>query len=180
MVIQYEILEEDYISFNILHQERSKHMKRMILIVRCFFSFVFLYTLMLIFTTKKEIGIDSKIIPFCLLFFSLYFIIFTPRYFKYSLKKQTRKLIKEGKNDSILGKKKLEIDNEYIIESDESTETKHKWSVIEKIVETDKYIFIYASAISAYIIPKRIFNSLNEKEAFLQKISELSNLKINC
>jgi hypothetical protein len=41
------------------------------------------------------------------------------------------------------------------------------WDAIGKIIEYNNYIYIYSSAVTAYIIPNLVFNNLTDKQEFL-------------
>lgn len=41
-----------------------------------------------------------------------------------------------------------------------------------KVEETDDYIYIYISSISAHIIPKRVFKNEDEKQMFIKEIKK--------
>ena len=81
-------------------------------------------------------------------------------------------MLKEGKNESLFKERKISLTDEAIIETSSSSQSSTIWSKIDRIEETDRYIYIYNSSISAYIIPKRVFKNNKEKTNFLEEVSK--------
>ena len=59
---------------------------------------------------------------------------------------------------------------------DKTENSEAKCNRIEKIVETDKHIFIYISSLAAFIIPARIFSNAEEKGCFLSKLESFKKV----
>lgn len=78
-------------------------------------------------------------------------------------------MLNEGKNSGILDNHSLSITEKGIIDKAEYSE--EKFNLIEKVVESNTHIFIYVSSLSACIIPKRIFNNLEEKQELLNALN---------
>nr|WP_272507525.1 YcxB family protein [Clostridium aestuarii] len=85
-------------------------------------------------------------------------------------------MFNEGKNVNILGSRSLSVTEEGITSVNNSGESKTNWSSVEKITETKKHIYIYISAINAYIIPVRAFKNENEKGEFLNILKQYTTI----
>jgi hypothetical protein len=79
-------------------------------------------------------------------------------------------MVDEGKNIGFLGKSKLRLTEEGIILITEAKEMKSGWKAIENICETEKHIFIFISAVEAYIVPKNAFENESSKKEFLEEV----------
>jgi hypothetical protein len=77
------------------------------------------------------------------------------KWFDFAVQRQTRKLLKEGDNNGIIGFHQLRCSDEYLTEITEVNESKHKLSAIKRIEETAEYAFIYITAMQAHVIPKK-------------------------
>lgn len=100
--------------------------------------------------------------------FVLGWIITYPKQYKKLVKKQTKKLLQEGDNSSIFGKKTLLIDgNEMKVISEFTSETISKES-IKTIKVYDDMILIYLSGITAQIIPTRYLNNEAKKQLMVE------------
>ncbi|MTK11455.1 MAG: YcxB family protein, partial [Clostridiaceae bacterium] len=120
--------------------------------------FVQRYVLSLIFLIIPFIVAKITNIPlwYWLTIFTIYAVlrtIFYPKFFKNRMSKRLLKMVNEGKNMDMLGNRKLSLTEEGIINITKVSESKTRWDAIESIEETEKYIFIYISSVSAYIIP---------------------------
>ena len=80
-------------------------------------------------------------------------------------------MLDEGENADMLGNRSLTLTEKCIIDLSTLSESKTDWSVIEKITQTKKHIFIFISAVAAYILPVRVFKDENEKKKFIMKLN---------
>jgi hypothetical protein len=81
-------------------------------------------------------------------------------------------MIQEGQNKGIIGTHEITVTRDQIVERTEFGESRTNWQAIEKIVTTANYIFVYTTAISAHIIPKREFPDESVYEKFLETIND--------
>ncbi len=99
-------------------------------------------------------------------------IVYYPKYFYGLIIKNTKKMLKEGKNDGLLGEHKMILSEEGLIDFNINGETKVKWVGIKKIEEDENYFYIYNTAVSAYILPKISLKNIERtKEFFISKLS---------
>ena len=66
-----------------------------------------------------------------------------------------RKLLAEGKNDSILGRRRLVLSEDTFDEVSDAGTQAVRYTALGPIVETSEYIFVYVNAVQAAVIPKR-------------------------
>lgn len=162
MKLEYEITKQDYIDFNIYHMIHSMAMKRSLFIQRFVSPIIFLVLpILLIKITNMPLWYwySVFIISFVL------WIVFYPKFLKKSVERKISKMLEEGKTTGILGNHSFSFTEEGVVDKTEFSET--KYSLIEKVVESETHIFIYVSAVMAYIIPIRIFGNVDEKIIFL-------------
>lgn len=164
MEINYTLSQDDYINFNIYHGKNSKSIKRNLNLQRfatplLFFVFAFIANL------KSDIPLWYWLVIFSVIY--VIWTIFYPKYYFYTVKKGVSKMINEGKNEDLIGNKTLKLRDDHILSISDNSESKVKWNTVERYVETDRYIFIYISAVSAYIIPKEDFDSEEKKDKFI-------------
>ena len=167
MKIEFELTKQDYIKFNLYHIGHSDTIKRSIAKQR--------YIVPVIYCAIPFLLVRFTVIPllFWLLPFAVAAVIwvaFYPQYFKWRAARSISKMINEGKNVGMLGKRCISLTDVGIVDIGDLDESKTNWDLIESIGETEEYIYIYNSAVSAYIIPTRAFSSIAEKEAFIRKL----------
>ena len=153
MEINYELLEDDYIKFNLYHLRESETYKREIYIQKYILNSVLAFMIFVIgtFIFKQP-----------MLYWTLIAILFLIIQIKTNEKqnekseiKKIKKYLEEGENKFLFGKKILKIENEKIyIKSELSEEIKDKKSIIDVKIYDD-LIVLYESSITAEIIPKR-------------------------
>lgn len=77
-------------------------------------------------------------------------------------------MIKERKNDGLLGDHRMIMAEEGIVDATSKGETKVTWSGIKHFTEDKDYFFLYNSSVSAYILPKREINDVEETKNYIQ------------
>jgi len=99
--------------------------------------------------------------------YSVAWVLLIPVFFRVLLRRNATKLHKEGQNRGRLGRHTMTLTPDGIVDTTEFGEERHTWSVVEKIAEDENYVFIYMSATSAHVIPKRAFAHQAALDAFL-------------
>jgi hypothetical protein len=67
-----------------------------------------------------------------------------------------------------LGKHRMVVGKDGLIESTAVGESRTSWAGVDRIVQNGEFIFIYTSAAGAYVIPKRAFRDAQKAEGFYQ------------
>lgn len=173
MKIEYNLIKEDYIAFNMHHIDTSQAIKRSLFIQRFGVSLIFLIV-PFFFSRISGTPLQLSLIVYGLIF--LAWIIYYPKYFMSITKKRVIRLIEEGDNLDVFGIHSITLTEEGIEQTDCRGESKSSWGSIKRIDETPEYIYIYISDINAYLVPNRAFGGIMEKEAFMQILREKSNL----
>ena len=164
MNIHYELTEEDYIHFNLYHIKNSKMGKRSLMLQRIVSPFMFIIIAYLF----AKIG-NQPFLPLLLTFsvLSIIWIMYYPKYFYSLIARNTKKMIKEGKNDDLIGNHKMKLTKEGLVDTTANKETKVTWSGITSIEEDDGYFYLYNSSVSAYILPKRELDHVDEVRQYI-------------
>lgn len=87
--------------------------------------------------------------------FSVVWILFYKNRFEKSHKRRIQKLLNKSENKSILGLQTLIMEENHLTLMHPKTENKISYDGIEKAEETDDYLYLYNSSVSAVIIPKQ-------------------------
>jgi hypothetical protein len=66
-----------------------------------------------------------------------------------------KKILDEGENKGLLCEHSIEIIDNGIVETTTVGEQKSNWAGIERISETDDYLFIFIGSCTAHVIPKK-------------------------
>jgi len=158
--------EKDYVTFNEYHMQNSPSGKKTILTFRLMMPIISIIIIFIFWI----VGVD----PFLLLIesivlalVSVFFVFYSKRLLMKSIVKTIAKLKKEGKlpynQESV-----MTFDDEGIHEKTDKSESKNRYTMVEKIGNTDHAIYIYFSAMQAYIIPISVFESDTDKKQFLE------------
>ena len=175
MELEFELLEKDYINFNINNAKKSSSLKKSIFRQRILGPIIFLI-IPFIIKTYSEIPIWYWFIIFGAL--SVVWIIFYPKYIEWEMARRVRKMLKEGNNENLFARRKIIISDKGVLERSSFGETNMKWKQIDKVEEIVDYIYIYISSVSAHIIPKRVFRDENEKQTFIKEIQKYHEVNV--
>ena len=151
MKIKYNLTEEDYLEFNMFHVKNLKAVKRTLNLQR-FLTPIFFIIASFVLSKVGSMSFLEVFITFLVV--SIIWVIFYPRYFYSYVIRNTKKMIKEGKNDGLLGEHYMVLSEDGIIDSTSNGETKVTWSGINTLSEDRQNIYLYNSSVSAYILQK--------------------------
>ncbi len=169
MTIDFMTTADDFIAFNLFHFKNSPTLKRQLLITRLAYAFFLAVILSLPYTAYvKELPFFACLFPILGVVVGILIFLAYPRMHEKNLRKQLSKVLKEGGNEGMIGKQKIVITPEAVINETPAGEQKAFWSSVDKIVETRDYIFLYVSSVSAAIIPRSAFPSDEQRNAFLE------------
>ncbi len=170
MEIKFEVTKEDYIKFNLYHTENSPSQKKNLNLLR--YIIPVLFSLLIYFIGTNLFNQPSIYWIIIAILFSLIWMITYPKQYRYLIQKETEKLINEGDNSEIFGKKKMIIDNETITVYNKSSSESIQINAIKDVKIYDDIIAIYTSAITAYIVPIRYLDK-DLKDNFIKKVSNV-------
>jgi hypothetical protein len=69
---------------------------------------------------------------------------------------------------TLMGRKKISLTPQALFSETEFSRTENYWRGIRKIVRSKRYLLIYNTALSAYIIPRRAFASAEDWDRFYE------------
>jgi hypothetical protein len=159
MTLDYYLEIDDLVAFNKHYKKKSKSLKK-------------LKTLIIAIGMIISIGpfiltVDSLLGKIIILLFGIISFLFLYSLLQMLLNHNyiIKWYLKSGKHD--LGKHTVEIDQGGVTEKTAVSASSRSWDGIDRIEENDKYIFLFLSENSAYIIPKRAFSNESTIDAFL-------------
>ncbi|MDN7242765.1 YcxB family protein [Planococcus sp. N028] len=172
MEINYSITEEDYVDFNLFHARNSKSLKKAITIQRVLIPLIYLLIPVLL-SYILDMPFLFLFVPF--LVFSILWAVYYPAFVYRNVKRTATKMIKEGKNEDMLGQHTMIFSDEGLREISSKGEKTVNWSGIEQLAEDTANFYIYNSAVSAFIIPKKDVKNRKELKSYLLGKIELTN-----
>ncbi|MGK7378201.1 YcxB family protein [Planococcus sp. 1R117A] len=165
MQIEFNLTEEDYLSFNLQHVKHSKTATRSLRLQQILVPVIYIF-LAYIFSVIVNTPFLFFLIPFLII--SMVWIIFYPKFFYSSVMRNVKKMLREGKAGGIIGKYTMTLSDEGIIQTSTTEEKKASWPAILSLQEDEERFYLYNSAMSAYIIPKRALKNSNETREWIQ------------
>jgi hypothetical protein len=94
-----------------------------------------------------------------------WFAVF-PRRLELMQRRFTERTYQSGKNAGLLGPHTVELTDEGVVERTPVRELKVKWEAVEKVASSPEHLFLWTSAFSALIVPRRAFADEDALKAF--------------
>ena len=171
MTIEYELSHDDLLVFNLFVCKTSpSFMQRNIYFPQIIFPLLIVVFLFVLWTRNNLKSILIGLIS------SLIWIFIIPKFQWWYTRKSTQKLLGEGDNT---GSVSLTLSSDNIVVKADSGEAVYQWSQVDKIVDTEDYIYLFITNILAIIIPKRSFSGESSLETFVRTIHEFHGLAHN-
>jgi len=177
MKVSFDLTRQDYIEYNIFHHLNSKASRKSMQIIR--FAIPVIY-LLLAYPISKVSEIPFWWWATILTIISVVWVIKYPKSFKKTIAKRVGKMLDEGKNVGLLGNRTIEITDTAITSEGQAGEMKTNWEAVERICETEDYLFLYIASVQAYIIPKRAFENKEKEDDFIQTIKKYLQTDPSC
>ena len=159
------VTEDDYLAFNEYHLLHSTQGKRVLMTHRLLTPSISLFAIVVfwIADVSRELLI-TEMIGLGLL--SIVMTISSKKRILKTVKRNIARFKRDGKlpfsKDTI-----ITFDEDHVHEKSNETETRIQYSMIDKVVEGNQVIYIYFSALQAFILPHRSFESDEQKNEFL-------------
>ncbi len=164
MEINYNVTEESFVEFNLFHAQHSSAIAKTMTIQRFLIPVIYLLV-GVIFSYVLDIPVFILVGFFLIL--GVLWIVFFPTYFKRQIKRTATKMIREGQNEGILGKHSMVFTEEGLREISSKGETTVYWAGIERFNEDAFNFYLYNSAITAFIVPKKELINVDEVRSLL-------------
>lgn len=148
--VSYDVTVNDAVAFAVYHHHASPLLRRRRRFLRVGMS------ALLAMIAATIAGVSGRpVLGMVGLAFAFGFWLIFPRRYEKGLRESVAKLYTEGKNLDLLGPTKLVLDTEGMTESTPTRDSRSRWAVVERCVETEDHVFVYLTGDSGVIVPKR-------------------------
>ena len=176
MKADFELTSDDLVAFVTFYNVRSPIVRRQRIVCGTvgFLCLSALPALILLTTDKPRLETARAIWP--LLLGPVLFAPLVILFFRRSLTRTARRLIAEGESGGYFGPCSLSIAPDGMVETKPNGESRRKWAAIMKIVVTGHHVFIYTSAVEAFILPRRAFDGDDQCQEFIRQVAERASV----
>ena len=168
--IQTEITKDDWLEFGLYHYADSAAVKRLRLILLLpgvLWSALWLGAAALSDTPAET----AKALMPLILGGLIYVVLLLFRWRKASTRKtisrQLQSHLGQGENRAMFGQYRISLSEAGVAEVGEARQATTHWKAVEKVVVAGDWLYIYTSAFSAVIVPKRCFTDAARFEEFV-------------
>jgi hypothetical protein len=162
MHIEFANTLDDIRAFTVYHYQHSPTVRRQKLIGQIVYTIVCVgaYSLVVLLLTGNRLATSPTTAAIYagvgLIMAVVVFFRFRSR-FEGTLTRNAEKLYKEGKNVGLFESRTITLDADGVRHESPASNSFTRWSSIEKVAVTADYLFIYYSALTALVIPRRAF-----------------------
>ncbi|MGI6168561.1 MAG: YcxB family protein [Christensenellales bacterium] len=176
MSIEFTVTEQDFVNFNVYHYEHSKKMKRTVRRMQV----VMAIALLIVFGYSGYTLGDSKGIVFFAVgvVATAVWIAFVPRYARWNIRRTARKMLKRGGDNGFFGRHTVTLEDDGIREISASSSAYTEYSSVERIGYGYGNYYVYTGALQAFIIPVSAFSGAEQRQAFLNLLSEKTGVAL--
>jgi hypothetical protein len=165
MTLTYNLSEDDYLNHQLFIASISDRIKTQRRRSRIVWTLAFLSLAWLFYER------ESSFLAYYFLFFGILWMFFYPYYSKWYYKRHYKKSVAEVFRNRFDKPSTVTIDDRYIHDVSEASETKFSISQIEKIYETRNYFFLRLGPGETLIIPKLKVSNTDPVKKELQEIA---------
>lgn len=87
---------------------------------------------------------------------------------RYLIRRNLQRAFAGGKNLSVFGPRRITITPEFLMYAAPLSQSVHRWAGVEKVRADKDGIYIFVSSLSAFVLPRRAFNSEQHFREFAQ------------
>ncbi len=149
MKLQFDVTIDDLIEFHRHFFSTSKSVRRQRRIVIGTVTAISATTIVL---TARSLPLNLRLAAAAL--FAVFFPLMLRLIHTKSLDRSVRSLLAESGTEGVVGRHTLVADESGLTEETSVNETRHAWSAVQRIDETDDYVFIFISSLQAHTIPR--------------------------
>lgn len=175
MEVSFDVMKNHLIDFSIYNIRNSKKIMRAVNIQRFITPFMFLiFALML--------GVyQNDMVKWIMIFVAIYigWVIIYPKMYMSSVKSTLRKNLEQtnGKEE-LIGSCRLILTDDGIVEESNARTNTTSWGDLIRLVETEEYVFVFNTEVSAYVIPKEKFESGEYERRYIEMLSNKSGKEL--
>ena len=177
ITISYQLTQNDYYEFyyyTTWNAPWNKKKRLKYFLQAFFFGLILIVALVYSFERKTTESVIGAVVLFFIIYAVLLLIMIKDGY-----KRTARKIYEDPKNANLFLRTELSFDETGISGKDGLSETHINWEAIVRSSSTPNHYFLFFSEINALTIPKRIFKTSAEENAFEKMLSQYLPLQAN-
>jgi hypothetical protein len=171
MTFEYHTTIDDVIAFNLYHFQHSPSAQRQAQIARAAISVGTGLITLLVCAAITRGSLLPLVLVLSVVAGAFLFAIY-PGLVRATLRKNIQGMLREGRNQTMVGPQRQTFTPEQIVSSSSVGTATLSWATVERIAKTDTHIFVYLSAVSAIMLPRRIFPNDAAYEACFTTLSQ--------
>lgn len=166
--VDFYLTVEDLVEFNFYHVNHSRSMRKRLWLTRIMFVLAYLLILWGPLQASPMRNAGLLLAPAAAVLVALFWYSNSATRRKANLRRLLESMFREGRNENLFGPHRVWISPLGVRRISRYADASFQWPAIEKIVATDKAVYIYDSAASAIVAPYAAFASEEEFRRFVE------------
>jgi hypothetical protein len=163
--IDYLVCADDIAHFNHYHLQRSPRMRKHRVVTAVSITILWASVAFLLFTWLNVLGS----LGVGMLVAGIYLATSSRRGPSRYQTEAVRKLFEEGKNRALFGRHQMLLHEDRLEVTTDYSRGEVRWEGVERVEQDEQYIYIYVSALNAYVIPKKYFPAPQHAQLFFDE-----------
>src|SRR5258708_3287009 len=168
MEIEYDLTVDDYVRFNQFHCDHSPTIRRIRLASMLLGPAAIWSVGFVVYSSRNDL---SALVIFGVC--GLLYLVAFPYFWRWTLRKRTRKLLAEGPVGEPNDHCSLRIDQDGLHATSRKGTASLNWSAVERIADSETDLYIYVGPTNAFVIPRRAFANPDDCALFASRAREL-------
>jgi hypothetical protein len=174
MTVEFEQSVEDMVSFHVYFARQRTPLRRHLLGIIAIVPLI-LGGVLLLDWARAPVPQPINVLTLLMLGMGLFFLalwVYTLFAFRQLTRQNLNKMLSGGRNLNLIGPRRITITPDFVISASPMSQSASRWLGIEKVETDGSNIFIFNSTMSAFVLPRRGFNSDEHLAEFYSKARE--------
>ena len=169
------ITQEDYIEFNKIVMTETPAGKKSSKISSLIFIAVCVILVLLTLVNSKFSGVGFIVTGILIIAFLLVYLTLNKAINNLAIKATVKSLTKIKGKLPYSENSVLEFYDDVFVEITDDNKSEMKYSAIENVFVNEKLVVLFINSMQAYIVPTRSFESIEQKNSFIEFLNERKN-----
>lgn len=161
--VEFDLDLNDVVAFNEYHAAHSPLLRRGLMMYRLVPAAIGFVAGAIMALSDWSEGIKTAVLSVVV---PGLWIAVAPWVYRRRIRQNVKKLYREGRNAAVFGRQTLAISASGFTRTASGAHSEARWDAVERVASTPGYLFIYTSAVTAHIVPRRAFPDDRSFDAF--------------
>jgi hypothetical protein len=172
--LDYEVVPQDLIQFMLFHHKNSPTTRSQLFRAMVYMSIAFFIAVLLMaWWAERQPAMWWGVAALAI--FGMIRVALMPANHRRKLRSAIERMSREGRNLTLFGPRRVSMSPAFLSYASPYTQSLMRWVAVERVVSSPEAIYIYVSAASAHILPRRSFASDEDFRTFARMAADYNS-----